>query len=64
MKPINLNSFLSESLAEIKQITWPTRKETVRLVIIVTAFSIIMSVFLGAADYGFMAMLQKYVLKF
>jgi preprotein translocase SecE subunit len=61
MKP--LNSFLSGVVSEFKQITWPTRKETVKLVIVVIVFSAGMAAFLGIADFGFSRVLQEYILK-
>ncbi|MFA4999367.1 MAG: preprotein translocase subunit SecE [Parcubacteria group bacterium] len=61
MKP--LNSFFSEVLTEFKQITWPDRKETIRLVTVVIVFSIGMALFLGLADYVFSQILQRFILK-
>jgi preprotein translocase SecE subunit len=61
MKP--LNSFFSSAAAEFKQITWPSRKETIRLVIVVIVFSAGMAAFLGIADYGFSRILREFILK-
>jgi len=61
MKP--LNSFFSGIVSEFKQITWPSRKETTRLVVIVIIFSAGMAAFLGVADFGFSRVLQEFILK-
>ncbi len=42
--------FLREAWAEIKLVTWPTRKETIRLTIAVFVFAFIFAVFVGILD--------------
>lgn len=59
----SLNSLISGAVSEFKQITWPSRKETIKLVIVVIVFSLAMSVFLGLADFGFMQLIQEFILK-
>ncbi len=58
-----INSFLSGAMSEFKQITWPSRKKTIQLVIIVIIFSVAMALFLGVADYGFSTLMQRFILK-
>ena len=43
--------FLREVRGEIKQITWPKRKETVRMTTIVIAITAAISIYLGGLDY-------------
>jgi len=58
-----LNSFISGAMSEFRQITWPSKKETINLVKVVIIFSIAMAIFLGVADYGFSRIMQIFVLK-
>jgi len=58
-----LNSFFSGAMLELKQITWPSKKETINLMKVVIIFSIVMAIFLGIVDYGFSTIMQTFVLK-
>jgi len=42
--------FARESLAEVKKVVWPTRKETVQTTAAVFAFVVVMAVFLWVSD--------------
>ena len=54
--------YLSESKVELKKITWPTRKETTKLTVIVVIFSGIVAIFLGGIDY-LLSKLMEFLLK-
>jgi preprotein translocase subunit SecE len=43
-------AFSRESLAEVKKVVWPTRKETVQTTAAVFAFVVVMAVFLWVSD--------------
>jgi preprotein translocase subunit SecE len=43
--------FLREVRGETKHITWPTRKETIRMTAIVIAITVVISIYLGGLDY-------------
>lgn len=58
-----LNSLTKGMIGEFKQINWPTRKETVRLVLTVIGFSVGMSLVLGVADYAFLKLIEKFIIK-
>lgn len=45
--------WFSEILAELKKVTWPTRKEATRLTLMVLAISVAVGIALGSVDYGF-----------
>jgi preprotein translocase subunit SecE len=45
--------FLKEAKIELKKVTWPTRKEAIRLTEVVLIVSLIVMVYLGALDYLF-----------
>jgi preprotein translocase subunit SecE len=42
--------FAQESIAELKKVVWPTRKETVQTTGVVFLFVVVMAVFLWAVD--------------
>jgi preprotein translocase subunit SecE len=48
-----LITYLKESYAEMKKVTWPTKKETYRYTMLVIGISIATAAFLGTLDYIF-----------
>ena len=44
--------FFREAWAELRQVSWPTRKETAKLTLAVFAFAIIFGLTIGVVDYG------------
>src|SRR5688572_11436490 len=44
--------FAGESVAEVKKVVWPTRKETMQTTAAVFAFVVVMAVFLWMTDKG------------
>lgn len=46
--PVN---FVREVVAELKKVTWPTRKDTVKLTSVVIAISILVGAFIGGLDF-------------
>lgn len=53
--------FLRESHEEFKRINWPTRKEALRMVLIVVAISVTVAIFLGGADFIFLILLKRII---
>ena len=49
MNPI---TYLKETLSELRQVTWPTRKQTLTLSAIVVVASLVMAAYVGALDFG------------
>lgn len=47
-----LREFFDQSVAEMKKVTFPTRKETVATGIAVLVMVVFMSLFLGLVDFG------------
>lgn len=45
--------FIQEVIAELKQVTWPTRKQTVQLTAIVILFSVFVGMCIGGFDFIF-----------
>lgn len=46
-------TFIREVIAELKQVTWPTRQETARSTLIVIVFSVVVGLFIAVLDLGF-----------
>ncbi len=53
--------FLSGPMSEIKKITWPTRKETIKYTITVLAICIFVALILGLFDLLYMHLLETYI---
>ena len=43
-------NFATDIIEELKKVTWPTRKETIRLTAIVIAISLIIGFYVGIID--------------
>ena len=56
-----ITSFLKESRQEFQHVNWPTRKETIRMVMIVIGISAVVAAFLGAVDYFFLYILSRLI---
>jgi len=46
-----LINYIKESIEELKKVSWPTRKETVRLTLIVVIISAVVGAYLGGLDF-------------
>ena len=57
-----ISKFLKESRQEIKKVTWPTRKDTVRYTIMVVVASLIVAAYLGGVDALVMYVIRNFVL--
>jgi len=55
-------NYLKEVRFEMKKVSWPTRRETLRYTLIVILFSLIVAMFLGALDFLLITLLNKFVL--
>lgn len=55
-------SYIQESYQEIHRVNWPTRKETVRLTLIVIGISIGVAIFLGILDFVFTYLLERFLI--
>lgn len=48
-----LTNYVKESVAEMKKVTWPTKKETYNYTLLVIGISLGVAIFLGILDYLF-----------
>lgn len=58
-----LFAYITDSRAELLRVTWPTRRQAIRLSLIVIVFSIVLSLIIGGLDYIFSQIIQKLILK-
>jgi preprotein translocase subunit SecE len=52
-------AFARDSVAEVKRVVWPTRKETLQTTGVVIAFAVIMALFLWAVDASLLVVVNK-----
>lgn len=52
--------YIKASKLELKQVNWPTKKETIRFTILVVAVSLGVAGFLGSLDFLFNFLLKKF----
>jgi len=55
-------SFFGEAIAELKKVVWLTRRETAYLTFMVLIVAVIMALLLGAFDYAFTNLVDKFFL--
>ena len=53
------SSFISDTVAELKKVTWLSWNEALRLTALVLGISIVVGLILGGLDYGFSALINK-----
>lgn len=51
--------YFKKSWEELKQVTWPTGRDTLRLTIAVIIFSIVFGIFITVTDYGLDKLFRK-----
>ncbi|MBP9727797.1 MAG: preprotein translocase subunit SecE [Candidatus Moranbacteria bacterium] len=57
-----LLTFLTEAKVELSRVNWPTQKEVIRYTLLVVAISLSVAAFLGALDFLFSFLVEKYLL--
>ena len=50
--------FIGEAFTELRRVTWPTRRETMRLTWMVISVAVTIGIFLGFVDLGFSRLLD------
>lgn len=59
---MSLITYLQETQAELKHVSWPSRNQTIAFAILVVIISLFVSFYLGFFDYLFKLILQKFVI--
>ena len=58
-----IKKFFSEARTELRHVNWPTRKEAIRLTLVVIGISVGMAVFLGGFDYLFSFLIKNFIVQ-
>lgn len=58
-----LTQYFRDSWTELTKVTWPNRKQAIKLVAAVLVFSIVFALYIAVLDTLFSNMLQKLILK-
>ena len=58
IKPQVGAGFLTDVRSELKNVTWPTRKQSIRLTVTVIAISLIVGLYIGIIDVIFAKILE------
>lgn len=53
--------FFQDVISELKKVVWPTRQVTVRLSVVVVVVSAAIGVLLGAFDWAFSQVMQRFL---
>ncbi|MBU1104794.1 preprotein translocase subunit SecE [Candidatus Parcubacteria bacterium] len=53
-----ITTYITEVKSEVSKVSWPTKKETIRLTVIVVVVSAIVATYLGALDFLLSAILK------
>ncbi len=56
-------NFFSDTVAELKKVTWLSRREIIYLTVLVLVVSIAAGIILGGIDYGFTQLIEKVFLR-
>ena len=51
-------TFLKQAYEELQVVIWPTRKEVIRLTIVVIGISLAVGIYIGGLDFVFTKLLQ------
>jgi len=54
--------FFGDIIAELKKVVWLSRRETIYLTTLVLIVTVAMGILLGALDYGFTQLVDKFFL--
>lgn len=60
---MGIRKSIKNSYEELRKVTWPSRRDTLRMVFIVIAFSIVVALLLAAADSFFTVLMKKFIFK-
>jgi len=58
---MSLQSYIKDTKAELKYVTWPTREQVINFTIVVIGLSIFIGALLGAFDFIFTSILKMFI---
>jgi len=53
--------YFRDSYAELKKVTWPSRKETWRLFLAIVVFSVVLAALIAVVDFGFEKLIERVI---
>lgn len=56
-----MKKFFTETKAEIKKVTWPTKDQLLHNTLVILGFIVVMTVILALVDVGFNEMIKSFV---
>ena len=56
------SNFVKDVYGELKHVSWPTRSQVINATIIVVVLSLVVAALLGAFDWLFTEVLQRFIL--
>lgn len=54
--------YVSESFTELKRVTWPSRRESIKLTFAVIVFTAVFTIFMSLADFGIGGVVERVLL--
>jgi preprotein translocase subunit SecE len=58
-----ITNYIQESVAELKKVTWPSKKQTTNYTLLVIGISLAMALFIGLADFVLTLGVEKVIIK-
>jgi preprotein translocase subunit SecE len=58
-----LTDYIRESIAELKKVTWPSKKQTTNYTLLVVGISLALAIFIGLADFILSLGVEKVIIK-
>jgi preprotein translocase subunit SecE len=58
-----LKNYLKETRFELQKVSWPTRQEATKYLVIILVFSGIMAAFLGLFDFAFLQVVERIIIR-
>lgn len=58
-----ITKYFSEARTELSKVSWPTRRQAVKLTIALIIFCAVVGAFIGVVDYFFRQGLERLILK-
>lgn len=55
-------NYLKDTRAEMKHVSWPTRRQAMVFTVVVILVSVVTALYLGFFDYFFSLILQKFII--
>jgi len=55
---MKIGEYIKETRAELKHVSWPTRRQATVFTVVVIVISLVTAAYLGAFDYVFTALLK------